>query len=1758
MTAGTLSIGTGEAFSSLDDVTSTIKLGDSTSLGELDPAQNTGSTINLNGGGKLLVDDGSGQVTGATVKGKTLNINGGAIVFGEAASNASDLTVRFADGQMTDGYIGVSSGDTVTLELNGMTVESKIQAASFVASEGTINVAGTLELTSNANATAGAVYDFTSSGLNLISRNGNDNDSASALAGSGSIVVSGGAAGAKATLLISKDNLNDFLTDNATGTADTQDNAGAVVVSGNGVLELDGTETYDLADTDDFKWTGSAAAGKIYVNSGTVKAENILLSKALSGNTATAFNIEAANLTVGSDSQDVDDGDFKFNTATVTNSLTLDAYTGVSSVKLADTYNFTRPLDEGQKNPGESATRGSIGGDDMVLVATGSVNVLQGDWEASNNITLSGGAIKVGDASATDMAYLKLNELTFTTSTTKAIEVGGNTSHASVLDLTGATITDNIASGMAGAYISTNGTLIMDKAAVEKLIDVGTDTSGAVLYVNGGTLQVNGGLEADFLDFDASDLALDYGKINISSGNGGKIVIDGTADLSTGSSAALSLGIGSLTADTLKINNTEKVGGSGENKDDIKPDVTIADGTYNVLSSLTTDNKNILIGDAGNDSGATVNLYTETADGEGTVHGNLVVDGGTAESALKVALGSWDSDGTLTVTNGTVTIGQDSTLTGVTLGEDEEVSFTATKLVMDGTANGDASVTVSEGASATFTGADIDATGNTVTVQGTLTFKGNGTGVGSGDTAGSVNAIDYETGTLVLDGGDIVFEAAAVDNGLVTRASADADVSVNGAFGKIDNSSTSGGTVTLDFTSGNFDLDDLTELKKALFSDVTDNKTVKIGDETVTYTSLNNRTVLNIGNATIAGVSDKITNNTVAWNDVKMYADVISDVTTAQLQGVGVTGYTVADNTSDPYQGHYGYIVTDKDYTAATPIKVTGDYSTLNNAGRNDGKFASTPGGTLVGFNVDADTKLGLVNGGQAGDITLGSNSVLETSGTGETLIASVDGDSAATSDFSVGHTTTVTGDVKDVTLNITKAAFKSGENGNVIAAVNMKGGSFETNTFTTAGNVELDAGAVFTAEDFIVNNIAHDVDIAEGSTLTVTGNFRGFDGATIHVGEDAEEEAERASTPGYLEVKTMFLNGATLLVDPDFTTSASYASIEQFEGADTKVEGDGGFVDGTLVAGMNAVIGVGTASVAELQQAVKGYTAANGALDAERYGSILYVASNLEEKATEDMKIVLDPEATRSTYVAADYTSDITLGNHSAIIVNSSAFGKDGTASAIKFQNAATIDALGGEVILRGSYNTRDTYNVFEDNSKGLSLADPEQTVTFKTENGLLYVTQDSTAADGIGYGIKLVVDTESARSILRGASEPVFGALMNYASRVTDWTAPDAEQDPLLSGKVLSAEAYTEQLAAGTIAASDWEAETADGVTTYHEVAHNSFLDTVVSTGNGQDAESVARLAVYGGAAEVALAASSVTSDAIASRMGMGNPNGNLVMADNEKGAGLWLAPVYKNHESDDFDAEGVNYGVDLDLTGVALGADYTFGSNVRGGAMFAVGSGDADGQGAGSAVSNDFDFWSVGVYGGYAYEAFSLTADLSWTQVDNDIDANTAAAGKVSASMDADVLSAGLTAKYDFDLDMVKVAPHLGMRYTSIDIDDYTVSDIASSDVDSISVFSIPAGVMFSADIATASGWNVKPALDLTVTLNTGDDEVDSDVRFNGVDMTTDLTSEFIDDVTYGATVGVQVQKDAFQFGLGVNYTGSDNTDEFGVGANARFTF
>lgn len=51
---------------------------------------------------------------------------------------------------------------------------------------------------------------------------------------------------------------------------------------------------------------------------------------------------------------------------------------------------------------------------------------------------------------------------------------------------------------------------------------------------------------------------------------------------------------------------------------------------------------------------------------------------------------------------------------------------------------------------------------------------------------------------------------------------------------------------------------------------------------------------------------------------------------------------------------------------------------------------------------------------------------------------------------------------------------------------------------------------------------------------------------------------------------------------------------------------------------------------------------------------------------------------------------------------------------------------------------------------------------------------------------------------------------------------------------------------------------------------------------------------------------------------------------------------------------------------------------------------------------------------------------------------------------------------------------------------------------------------------------------------------------------------VKSEIIDKFTYGAAVCILASTEYFSLGLAITYTGSANTDEFGVNANARYMF
>ena len=134
----------------------------------------------------------------------------------------------------------------------------------------------------------------------------------------------------------------------------------------------------------------------------------------------------------------------------------------------------------------------------------------------------------------------------------------------------------------------------------------------------------------------------------------------------------------------------------------------------------------------------------------------------------------------------------------------------------------------------------------------------------------------------------------------------------------------------------------------------------------------------------------------------------------------------------------------------------------------------------------------------------------------------------------------------------------------------------------------------------------------------------------------------------------------------------------------------------------------------------------------------------------------------------------------------------------------------------------------------------------------------------------------------------------------------------------------------------------------------------------------------------------------------------------------------------------------------------------------------------------------------------------------------------------------------------------------RYSNIDVDDYTVTGrthgtVGSYDADSLSVFSIPVGVTIATEFKTGT-WSIKPSFDVTITGQFGDDEAEGTFKWAGVEnIDSQLNSEIFDSFTYGASLGIAAQSESgISLGLAVGYTGSSNTDDLGVSANARFTF
>ncbi len=734
--------------------------------------------------------------------------------------------------------------------------------------------------------------------------------------------------------------------------------------------------------------------------------------------------------------------------------------------------------------------------------------------------------------------------------------------------------------------------------------------------------------------------------------------------------------------------------------------------------------------------------------------------------------------------------------------------------------------------------------------------------------------------------------------------------------------------------------------------------------------------------------------------------------------------------------------------------------------------------------------------GNQDAGVKLASGSILtvEATGTIKEVTAAADGNGK----FIVGgngtaNTVTVTNDLGSSTAKLDTV--------NVIANSNLTVKNVYAKTLDLGGNLQ-----------------ATSVNLSENSSIT--GSLKAdslvlADTKTLAVGEGADN--------GILEVKSLDLKGGSLILDPEFGTPASVAAINQTGNAPEDIV----YVaaSGDIGVGKNSVFAVGLTKDAALEVLrSNGYLDANNSLIESKLGSAIVLDQGLLVASGD--AVFLD--STGTTKTLTDKITDKT-GN-------------------------AGLNGSGGWVELGANTGLVITGKLFDNataqQKEIIQFADTQNTTTLQLNDGskLVFDVTDAFGGDSIKLTNAKTLSSNGTVNI-EAANGLLVGTLDTNNKGVTFAIAQDAKDK--LYNQSTPVKDLTYYVMEGKIYKDNRDE---NGV---------SYIGAVNGQDGGKAIEETARLAVYGGAVQATNLAQQAANDAVVERMSRANPNGSLVFANNAQGGGLWLSPVYKSLESDSFDADGVDYGVDADLTGLVLGGDFTSESGVRAGAYFNFGSASIDGQGVGDKVSNDADYFGFGLYAGMTFGQMSLVADAGFTQVSNDVEQNINHKdfSKAKASFDSSSVTLGLRGEYKFNVATMDVTPHLGVRYTRLAVDSYDAKvdgyTVATTDVDTMQMFSIPFGVSISKDIVAGS-WTIKPVFDLTLTANAGDTDTKLDTTFIGT-KTIGLTSEAFDSFTYGATMGIDAKYgEKFSIGLNTNYVGSSNADEFGVMGNVRYMF
>lgn len=665
---------------------------------------------------------------------------------------------------------------------------------------------------------------------------------------------------------------------------------------------------------------------------------------------------------------------------------------------------------------------------------------------------------------------------------------------------------------------------------------------------------------------------------------------------------------------------------------------------------------------------------------------------------------------------------------------------------------------------------------------------------------------------------------------------------------------------------------------------------------------------------------------------------------------------------------------------------------------------------------------------------------------------------------------------VRNYTLKISG----SGENGS--GRIAMQNGALEISGVTMA------IPALEAVEE---NNI---VSIVDGSAVTMDSLTAGA-GTAILVGNE--------TSSGSLTVRELTLGGGVLTCDPDFSSGGTPSTAELSFASG---------VDGTLNAGRNSIVGLGSGSLAAAQKGLADWEARTGGSFGGSVKAVLGISSPQTLTGTGALNV--DGSFTSSSAPAVSGGEARFAGD--SLLITDASTERDGKA------------ALSGT----GSAGSRLT-----------------------AESGAKLYISGGRAGDTLTV-TSAFPDTDVASDAWKGSNLTLDSALLAVTSAGTE------------------GDSYVVRLRAADTPLPDPAKDTAeDGIDTESPHPGVRFISRAYSRAYGAPGnaavEGAERLPVLGSVPQLTLAANRAAGSAVTERTSLASPGGDLssmtaLSPDSRRTWSLWALPIYQSINHYGLDAGSLDADTSGSLGGITVGADCTFDSTLRLGADLSVGGGWAEGSGDFSRTTNNMTFWGAGLYGGWTRGAFGLSADVHFTSSFNSLKQELPSSMRM-ADLEADItsraLSAGIRAEYRFSAGDVRIIPHAGVRYTNLTVDGYDADSggtVLEGDGFSQDLVFFPAGVAFEMPLETKSGWRSLPRADFAVVPAVGDIRAREDVRWSGIGKSYSVSTQDMDQVSYTAQAGIECGKD--NFSVSVNYalqTGF-TTEGHSVFAELRWEF